>query len=215
MLLSVEEAAKILGISKSTLRRWEAEGRLKPERTPGGHRRYRSEELMLMASHPVPDRGRVTIVYARVLNRDQKDTLERQAMMLSEFCTQHGWTYEVIRDFGSGLDYDRTGLRELLRRIMRNEVERLVIAHKDRLLRFGTELVFSLCEEFQTEVVLTNQSDEICYDEELTQDVREIITIFAARLYSSRSRQNKELIERLNEAVQDDREGENVDPAPE
>ena len=61
MLLSLEEAAKVLGVSKSTMRRWEAEGRLHPERTPGGHRRYRSEELTQMMTHPLPPTHRVTL----------------------------------------------------------------------------------------------------------------------------------------------------------
>ncbi len=204
MLLSIEEAAKILGVSKSTMRRWEEEGRLKPERTPGGHRRYRSEELMLMANHPLPQTNRVTIAYARVSRRDQKADLEHQAILLSEFCAKNGWTHEVIRDLGSGLNYHKTGLRTLLQRIVRNDVERLVITHKDRLLRFGAELVFAVCEEFQTQVVIINKSDEIHYEEELTQDVLEIITVFSARLYGSRSPKNQQLIERLNAAMQDD-----------
>jgi excisionase family DNA binding protein len=204
MLLSLEEAAKLLGVSKSTMRRWEEEGRIKPERTPGGHRRYRSEELTQMAMHPMPKTDRVTIAYARVSSHDQKADLERQAVLLSEFCTKNGWTHEVIRDLGSGLNYHKKGLRELLQRIMRNDVERLVITHKDRLLRFGAELVFAICEEFQTEVIIVNKSEDTSYEDELTQDVLEIITVFSARLYGSRSHKNKKLIERMKEATNDD-----------
>jgi excisionase family DNA binding protein len=123
MLLSVEEAAKFLGVSKSTMRRWEAEGRLNPDRTPGGHRRYRSEALAQMTVHPLPHTERVTIAYARVSSQDQKADLERQALLLSEFCTKNGWTHEVIRDVGSGMNYHKKGLRELLQRIMRHDVE--------------------------------------------------------------------------------------------
>ncbi len=215
MLLSLEEAAKVLGVSKSTMRRWEEEGRLKPERTPGGHRRYRSEELMHMATHPLPQTNRVTIAYARVSSHDQKADLERQAILLSEFCTKNGWTHEVIRDLGSGLNYHKQGLRGLLQRIMRNDVERLVITHKDRLLRFGAELVFAICEEFQTEVVIVNKSDEMSYEEELTQDVLEIITVFSARLYGSRSHKNKKLLERMKEATQHDADTAEADPTTE
>lgn len=215
MLLSLEEAAKVLGVSKSTMRRWEEEGRLKPERTPGGHRRYRSEELMHMATHPLPQTNRVTIAYARVSSHDQKADLERQAILLSEFCTKNGWTHEVIRDLGSGLNDHKKGLRGLLQRIMRNDVERLVITHKDRLLRFGAELVFAICEEFQTEVVIVNKSDEMSYEEELTQDVLEIITVFSARLYGARSPKNKKLIERMKEVAQDDADKAKADPTTE
>jgi putative resolvase len=78
MLLSVEEAAKFLGVSKSTMGRWAAERRLKPDQTPGGHRRYRSEALTPMTVHPVPKTDRVTLAYARVSSHDQKAELERQ-----------------------------------------------------------------------------------------------------------------------------------------
>ncbi len=212
MLLSLEEAAKILGVSKSTMRRWEEEGRIKPERTPGGHRRYRSEELTQMVVHPMPKTDRVTIAYARVSSHDQKADLERQAILLSEFCTKNGWTHEVIRDLGSGLNYHKKGLKALLQRIMRNDVERLVITHKDRLLRFGAELVFAICEEFQTEVVIVNKSEDTSYEDELTQDVLEIITVFSARLYGSRSHKNKKLIERMKEATNDDEDKTAADP---
>ncbi len=99
---------------------------------------------------------------------------------------------------------------------MRNDVERLVITHKDRLLRFGAELVFALCEEFQTEVVLINKSEGTSYEEELTQDVLEIITVFSARLYGSRSHKNKQLIARMKEVVPDaDAHSEANDPSAE
>ena len=215
MLLSLEDAAKVLGVSKSTMRRWEEEGRLKPERTPGGHRRYRSEDLGQMVHHPMPTAGRVTIAYARVSSHDQTADLEREAILLSEFCTRNGWPHEVIRDRGSGLNYHKKGLRALLQRIMRNDVERLVIAHKDRLLRFGAELVFAICEEFQTEVVIVNKTEAMSYEEDLTQDVLEIITVFSARLYGARSPKNKKLIERMKEVAQDDADKAKADPTTE
>ena len=109
-----------------------------------------------MMTHPLPPTHRVTLAYARVSSPDQQADLGRQAMVLSDFCTKNGWTHEVIRDLGSGMNYHQKGLRELLQRIMRNEVERLVITHKDRLWRFGAELVFAICEEFQTAVVMVN-----------------------------------------------------------
>lgn len=165
-----------------------------------------------MAVHSLPKTDRVTIAYARVSSHDQKAELERQAILLSEFCTKNGWTHEVIRDCGSGLNYHKKGLRALLQRIIRNDVERLVIPHKDRLLRFGAELVFAICEEFQTEVVIVNKSEEMNYEEDLTQDMREMITVFLLRLYGSRSHTNEKLMERMQEATQDDADKAEDDP---
>ena len=107
----------------------------------------------------------------------------------------------MLEDLGSGLNYQKKGLRKLIQRICLGEVGRLVITHKDRLLRFGSELVFSLCEQFQTEVVILNSSGELSFEEELAQDVLEIITVFSARLYGARSHKNKKILEALKEAA--------------
>ena len=79
--------------------------------------------------------------------------------------------------------------------ILEGKAKRLVLTHKDRLLRFGAELIFALCEAQQVEVVIINKGDEVSFEEELAQDVLEIITVFSARLYGCRSKKNKKLIE--------------------
>lgn len=101
--------------------------------------------------------------------------------------------------------YRKRGLKKLLERIIEGSVGRLVLTHKDRLLRFGAELIFALCEEKNVEVVLINQGDEPSFEEELAQDVLEIITVFSARLYGSRSRKNKRLLDDLKGAVENAR----------
>ena len=207
MRVSISEAARILGVSITTLRRWDNEGKLTAERTPAGHRRYDLDKLKRLAVNRLtgdPEEAtRITIGYARVSSHDQKDDLHRQVLLLSDFCTQNGWEHEIIEDLGSGLNYRKKGLRRLIKRICRGEVRRLVVTHKDRLLRFGAELVFTLCEEFGTEVVIINRSDQdVRFEEELAQDVLEIITVFSARLYGRRSHKNRELVARLQEAAE-------------
>ncbi len=143
------------------------------------------------------------MVYARVSSHDQKEDLVRQVALLESYCAANGWTYEILQDLGSGLNYHKKGLRLLIRRICSGEIGRLVITHKDRLLRFGSELVFSLCEQFGTEVVIINASEEASFEEELVSDVLEIITVFSARLYGSRSHKNKQVLDALREAAQE------------
>ena len=103
----------------------------------------------------------------------------------------------IISDLGPGMNYQKRGLKKLIKKILDNEIGRLVLTHKDRLLRFGAELMFAICEAKQIEVTLINQRVEPSFEEELAQDVLEIITVFSARLYGSRSRKNKKLIETL------------------
>lgn len=132
---------------------------------------------------------------------NQKKDLDRQREVLELFCAQNGWQYEIIQDLGSGLNYSKKGLKRLIRLIVDNKVERLVITHKDRLLRFGSELIFSLCEHFGTEVVIINRTEDSSFEEDLASDVLEIITVFSARLYGSRSQKNKRIVEELKEVV--------------
>jgi putative resolvase len=203
MKVSIGKAAQELGVAQSTLRRWEAEGKIKPERTPRGHRRYDMSMLYGLVPRP-PLAQRKTLAYARVSSADQKNDLATQIALLESYCAANGWSYEIISDFGSGMNYSKRGLQLLIKRICQGEIGRLVIVHKDRLLRFGSELIFSLCEIFNTEVVIINLGEQpISFEEELAQDVLEIITVFSARLYGSRSHKNKKLVEALREAASD------------
>jgi putative resolvase len=201
-LVTIGKAAKILGVSISTLRRWELDGKISAERTAGLHRRYDLAKIKPQSVHLSPD-CRKTIAYARVSSRDQKKDLERQQELLELYCAKQGWMFEVISDFGSGMNYYKKGLQRLLNEMLSEKIGRLVITHKDRLLRFGAELVFAVCEAKGVEVVILNKGDTGRFEEELAKDVLEIITVFSARLYGSRSRKNQKLIEGMKKAVED------------
>ncbi len=109
----------------------------------------------------------------------------------------------MIADLGSGMNYRKKGLKRLLDGIVEDEVGRLVLTHKDRLLRFGAELIFALCQTRQVEVVIINQGEDTNIEEELASDVLEIITVFSARLYGSRSHRNQKLIDGVRTAVKE------------
>ena len=201
-LIGIGEAAQVLGVSITTLRRWEAAGRLSAEHTAGGHRRYDLVKLrpeMFRAEDKV---SRRTVAYARVSSHDQKDDLERQKQVLELYCARQGWIFEVIADLGSGMNCHKKGLKRLLDTVIGGEIGRLVITHKDRLLRFGAELVFAICEAKNVEVVILNQGEDTTFEEDFAQDVQEIITVFSARLYGSRSRKNQKLLDGVRVAVE-------------
>jgi excisionase family DNA binding protein len=201
--ISIGQAAKELGVSIPTLRRWEAEGKIQAERTPNGHRRYDLAQLRGLKPYETSKTNRPTVCYARVSSHDQKEELVGQVALLETFCAANGWSYEIVPDLGSGLNYNKGGLQQLIKRICSGTVGRLVLTNKDRLLRFGSELIFSLCEAYNTEVVLINQGEQpMSCEEELAQDVLEIITVFSARLYGSRSHKNRKLVETLREVAE-------------
>lgn len=198
---SISKAATELGVSISTLRRWESEGKLVPQRTKGNQRRYSAEQIMGLARKVTPKPERITLAYARVSSADQKKVLERQKTVLEMYCAAQGWNFELISDLGSGMNYRKKGLQSLLQKLLNGKIERLVITHKDRLLRFGAELIFSVCEMKGVEVVIINKGKEASFEEDLAKDVLEIITVFSAKLYGSRSKKNQKLINGMKEAV--------------
>jgi predicted site-specific integrase-resolvase len=198
--VAIGKASEVLGVSITTLRRWEAEGRLIPERTVGGQRRYDLAKIKPELFNAAPQ-DRKTIAYARVSSHDQKDDLERQKQVLELYCAKQGWTFEVVADLGSGMNYNKKGLKRLLDEIIEGRVGRLVIAHKDHLLRFGAELIFAICEAKDVEVLIINKGVDTTFEEDLAKDVLEIITVFSARLYGSRSRKNQKLLDDVKQAV--------------
>jgi len=203
-LVSISKAAKILGVSEITLRRWDEEGKLVASKTEGGHRRYDLSKIRPETVHRFNfTDNRNTIAYARVSSHDQKNDLERQKQVLELFCSKNGWTFDIISDLGSGMNYHKKGLRKLLEAILDDSAGRLVLTHKDRLLRFGAELVFAICEAKGVEVVIINKGEDTTFEEDLAADVLEIITVFSARLYGSRSKKNKKLLECVAKVVEE------------
>ena len=196
-LIKIGAAAALLGTTTAQLRKWEASGELPPARkTKGGTRYYARSDLLAPSNEAAP-----TICYARVSSHDRKDDLERRHAVLEAYCAAKGWRTEVIRDLGSGMNYRKKGLQRLLQMILRRRTKRLVLTHKDRLLRFGAELVFALCELQGIEIVIIHKGEQPSFEEEPAQDVLEIITVFSARLYGAGSRKHKQVIDTLKQAM--------------
>lgn len=122
--------------------------------------------------------------------------------MLELYCAGQGWTFEIVSDVGSGMNYHKKGLKRLLDDVVEGHIGRLVITHKDRLLRFGAELVFAICEAKSVEVVILNKGEDAIFEEDLAKDVLEIITVFSARLYGSRSKKSQKLLDGVRQAVE-------------
>ena len=201
--VKIGEAAKLLGVSVQALRNWETEGKIMPShRTPGGQRMYDLAELL-----GVNDLTSPTIAYARVSSSDQKEDLERQHAVLEAFCNKNGWKpTEIIRDFGSGMNYNKKGLLRLLELIVDGQMSRLVLTHKDRLLRFGAEIIFRICELKGIEIVIINKGEQPSFEEELTDDVMEIMTVFSAKLHGRRSHKSKKMAKAIENIVSEEKQ---------
>lgn len=192
-MYSMGELAALLGVAVVTLRRWHRDGKLEPDyRTPGGHRRYDLARVRRLFGLEAPaNQSKLTVCYARVSSHDQKAHLQTQAQRLEQHCAAQGWTNTLtLQDLGSGMNYRKPGRLKLLRRILAGSVQRLVLITKDRLLRFGSELLFQVCRAQGVEVVVLDAQPDIPQTQQLTEDLVEILTVFSSRLYGSRSRKH-------------------------
>ncbi len=182
-LLSVGEMASRLGVHAQTLRRWSRQGLL-PEalRTPGNHRRYEIKE----------PRNGSTVGYVRVSSHDQKNDLVTQAARLKEKSAERGFPVEqIISDIGSGMNVKKRGFLKLMGMLLSGQVSHLVIMHKDRLLRFGSEIIFLICRTFNIKVTILEESPAKTHMEQLAADLVEIVTVFSSKLYGMRSHTNR------------------------
>lgn len=196
-IVSIGGMAKILGVCVTTLRRWHTHGRLTPDfTTPGGHRRYDAHRVCSLFQ-PLMDQ-RFTIGYCRVSSSDQLPDLEKQiAIVHHEIkCKKNPI---LISDKGSGINFKKRGLISLLGHIIRGEVGEVIITHKDRLVRFGFELIEHIAKFYGTKItVLIKEEKTPSFEEELVKDLITIVTVFSSRLYGKRSHKNKKLVQAIN-----------------
>lgn len=194
-MISTKQAAKIAGVNIDTIRRWNFKGLIESVRTKGNHRRYDEDSLLAYMGKRTDLLDKVTLIYARVSTPNRKSDLENQVKVLELFCAAKGWKHTILTDIGSGLNYNKKGLLDLIKLIETNQVERIVLNYKDRLLRFGSEIIFELCKYHNVEVVIVNEDESRTYEEELVQDVLSVIAVFSAKLYGSRSHKNKFIVD--------------------
>ncbi|MEI8307413.1 MAG: IS607 family transposase [Chloroflexales bacterium] len=181
---TVRQFADRIGVSVKTLQRWDREGRLTPLRTPGNRRMYTDADIQQVLNlrsgnkHPL----RKTIVYMRVSSQAQKLDLENQRRALEAFCSARGLTVDDwVVEIGGGLNFTRPKFLKLVDAVVAGDVETLVLAHKDRLARFGYELLSHLCETHQCAVLVLNQ-ETLSPEQEMVQDLLAIVHGFSSRL---------------------------------
>ena len=203
-MLTIKEASEFLGVSIPTMRRWENEGKITSYRTTGKHRRYDKNDLIRFKSKE-DDSFKITISYCRVSSSDQKQDLQRQIDNVSNYCIAKGYQFKVISDLGSGLNYNKKGLKELISLICSEEIDRIVVNYKDRLIRFGYEMIEQLCSIYNVKIEVINHTEDKSYEEELVEDVLSVINVFSSKLYGSKSHKLKK-IKDVNVALFNDKD---------
>lgn len=204
VLMSIGKFAKELGVTPEHVRTMHRTGEVIPARiSEKGTRYYSEEQLRELKNTQFSQREDKVVAYCRVSTKSQRDDLEKQVENVKSYMYAKGYSFEVITDIGSGINYKNKGLQELISLIDSNQVTKVVILYKDRLVRFGFELIQLLCELHDVEIEIIDNSEQ-SIDEELTEDLIQIITLFANRLYGSRSKTTKTLIERVSDVARNE-----------
>ena len=201
-IYKVGEFSEKVGVSISTLQRWDRTNVLKSRRTPTNQRYYTDEDLnKVLNLEEETESKRKNVGYCRVSTQGQKHNLENQKEFVSVYSLSHGVILdEIYTDIGSGLNYKRQNWNKLLKQVEANEVDKIYITYKDRFVRFGYEWFEEFCTSHGTEIVVLNQK-QTSPEEELTEDLLAILHVFSARSYNLRKYKteiNKELKE-INE----------------
>ncbi len=186
-IFTIQRVCKLYGVDSSTLRRWTDDGHIRSWRSPKNTRLYNTTDInqFFRCSNQEQEssQNRRRIIYCRVSSVGQKDDLQRQV----EYLQQQYPSYQLITDIGSGINYQRKGLQTILEYCNRKEIEELVVAHKDRLCRFGFELIQFIIELQNGAItVLDGIQDHKSTEQELADDLLSIIHVFNCRQLGKR-----------------------------
>ena len=200
---SSNTVTKMLGVTAQTLRNWDKEGKLKPSYTKSNGYRYYSEDIILSYTQERKTKKDLHVIgYARVSSKKQVDDLNRQVDNIKTYLENKYSDYEIITDIGSGINYQKPGLKKLIEKINKKEVDVIVVLYKDRLLRFGFDLVeyFAKLNNVSIEVL-----DKInrTQDQELVEDLIQIITVFSCKLQGKRKTKTKEILSNFQKKLEE------------
>ena len=197
---SIGQFSKLIGKTNQTLRNWDKDGTLKPHHvSESGYRYYSQEQLNhFLGLKQEVQLNKKTIGYCRVSSNKQKDDLERQIENVKTYMYAKGYQFEIISDIGSEINYNKKGLNELIDMVTNSEVEKIVVLYKDRLIRFGYELIENICNKYGTTIEIIDNTEKT-EEQELVEDMIQIVTVFSERLQGKRANKAKKMIKELLE----------------
>lgn len=195
--MKADKVLKLLKISRVTLCNYAKTGKIKATKLPSGHYDYDIDSVYELIGKRNKTK-RVNVLYCRVSTPKQKKDLENQKKTLEEFCAKNGLTISnIYEDVGSGINFDRKGLSELILKVINHEVSKVIITYKDRLSRISFDLFKNLFEEFNCEIVVLNEIDDPkTVEKEIFKEIVDMIHCFSMRLYSSRRKEKLKLVEK-------------------
>ena len=196
MLCSIGKFAKEIGVTTTTLRNWHKSGELIPFKVTKGGTRYYSERQLNRYLNLEIEPTKKIVIYSRVSNIGQKEDLKNQVEFLKQYSNAKGYITEEFADVGSGLNFKRKNWNKLLDEVQLKKVSKIIIAHKDRFVRFGFDWFQSFCAKHGCEIEIVN-NEKLSPQEEMVQDLISIIHVFSCRVYGLR-KYKKEIVDDKN-----------------
>ena len=201
---SSKTVTQMLGVSAQTLRNWDKEGKLKPSYVKSNGYRYYSEDSILSYTQERKTKKNLNVVgYARVSSKKQIDDLERQVENKKQYMTRKYESYDIITDVGSGINYNKKGLLSLIEKINKKEIDIIVVLYKDRLLRFGFELIEYFAKLNNVKIEIIDNTMDKTQDQELVEDLVQIITVFSCKLQGKRKGKTKQLLSDFSQKIKE------------
>ncbi|MDT3701032.1 MAG: IS607 family transposase [Thermincola sp.] len=192
---TIRDFAKLIGKTPQTLRNWDRKEILKPHHTSTNGYRYYSEEQVNQVLN-IKSKPRIIVGYCRVSSNKQKDDLERQIENVTAYLLTQGKPFEILSDIGSGINYNKKGLQTLIRRIQNNEIEKVVVLYKDRLVRFGFEIIEYVAQLNNCTIEIIDKTEKTG-EQELVEDMIQIVTVFACKLQGKRANKAKKFVKEI------------------
>jgi len=185
MRYKIGEFAAKLNVHADTLRRWDQSGKLVAQRSVGGTRYYTDEHFQKALRLELEQKPKRCVIYCRVSSPNQKDDLQGQIQAMEMFALGRGLITETIAEIGGGMNFSRKKFTKLITDIINGDVGTVIVAHKDRLARFGFEMVDNLAKQYGCEIIVVNR-EELSPQQEMVEDLMAIIHTFSCRLYGLR-----------------------------
>ena len=200
---SAKTVTQLLGVTAQTLRNWDKEGKLKPAYTKSnGYRYYSEEDVLSYTKERDRKKEKKIIGYVRVSSKKQEDDLIRQKENLESYLKQTNQEYEIVSDIGSGINYNKPGLKKLIEKINKKEVDEIVVLYKDRLLRYGFELVEYFAKLNNVKIRVLDKINKT-ENEELVEDLIQIITEFSYKIRGKKKAKSNRILEEIKEKIEE------------
>ena len=193
-----KEASEILGVHQRTLYNWETNGLIETIRTPGNKRLYnvnkfienkKCTDTICTNLDDLDKKEKLNICYVRVSSNNQKDDLMRQKTQMQQLYP----SYIIIEEIGSGLNLNKKGIKKIIKLAIAGKINELVVAYRDRLTRFGFELIEELIKDYSKgKIIILNEKDKIEPEEELVKAIMSIMNVYVAKINGLRKYRIKE-----------------------